>query len=108
MTGQVLLDIMLRDGVPIGSEEREKVLSRLNEAVNTGHVLMIERDGGPVGFLTFRHLRGRVYVDYCFIYRVLRNRFNLLESRRLLRQRYGHLDGFYWKSRKRNRMWFVR
>jgi len=101
-----LFSIMLREGVNIPPEEREKVLSDLKTAVEQDKVMVIENKGEPIGFLTYVD-KGKILINYCLIYKAFRDRFSLLELRHYFRGKFKDTK-FIWKSKKRNRMCFVK
>lgn len=103
--GRQLLEVMLEDGVSVPSEERDKVIIALDKAINDKKIYWIGNRQGIIGFATYKDKVDKIFLDYCFIYKEFRDRCNLLSLRKFFREIH---DNFAWKSRKRNRLCFVK
>lgn len=106
MTALDLFNLMIQEGVPLSEEERIKVMKAFEIAVAENKVIMIEKDGRQIGFLTYKFKDNNLFVNYCLIYKRFRDRCNLLSIGKFLRNKFG--CRFIWKSRRRNRFANVR
>jgi hypothetical protein len=97
-----LLEILERE-VDFPIENKDKVLSDLEEAVRDKKVMVIEHKQDPIGFLTYKIKNSQVFICYCVIYREFRDRFNLLDLRHYFRKQFKGMR-YSWKSKRRNRI----
>ena len=103
--GQQLLDIMLKDDVFIPLEEWKGIVRSLDRAIEDKNIYWIERDNKTIGFATYKEKADKIFLNYCFIYKKFRGKYNLLSLRKFFR---GIHNNFAWKSKRRNRLCFVK
>lgn len=91
---------------------RDKIDDILTEVVNAeqdGRLKVITVNGRIAGFFTYRYktLDGvlHLFINNCVVYEPYRSKNTFLSLRGEMRKMCGNI---YWKSRKRNRMCFVK
>ncbi len=103
--GEWLIDIMIKDGVSISQDEKYKAILSIDKAVRDKKIYMIEKDNSTIGFATYKEKSDGIFLNYCFIYKKFRGKNNLLGMRKFFREKS---KNFIWRSRRRNRLCFVR
>jgi hypothetical protein len=91
--------------IPI--KKQEEVLSQIDRAIAEGRFKEIQKDGFVIGFFTFKPKEDSIFINNCVICEKYRNRENLLYLRQFFRQMFNGCT-FYWKSKKRGRMAYVK
>ena len=109
MTGRNLLNFMLHEGVEI-KENHDDLIKEFDKALNDGRVHFIHKDGNEIGFLTyeqrFKDGKVKLLINKCLIYKKFREQFSLIGLREYFRQMFS-VD-FCWKSKRRNRMCYIK
>lgn len=106
MTGQDLLNIILNEGVEV-KERHEDLIREFDKAINEDRVCFIPKGNDLVGFLTWEKRKDKILINKCVVFKKYRSRFSLIELRHYFRYMFKGMQ-FYWKSRKRNRICYVR
>lgn len=106
MTGQDLLNIVLNEGVEV-KEKHEDLIQEFDEAIIENRVCFIPKGSDIVGFCTWEEKKGKVLINKCVVLKKYRSRFSLIELRHYFRDMFKDMQ-FYWKSRKRNKVCWVR
>lgn len=111
MTGKDLLDIVLSEGIDI-KETPKELSDEFDKAIEEDRVHLIKRDDTTIGFLTWEEVeregKKRILINKCVVYKRFKHRFNFLELRHYFRALFHDTDCFFWNSKRRKRICYVR
>jgi hypothetical protein len=109
MIGKDLLNIILSEGVEV-KEKHEDLIKELDKALDEDRVYFIPKGNIIIGFLTWEIKPKGLLINKCVIYKDFRRRFSMIGLHRYIRQLCQKVgcDNIYWKSKRRNKLCFVK
>lgn len=109
MTGQDLLNIILNEGIEV-KEKHEDLIQEFDKAISEDRVYFISKDDVVIGFLTWEIRPKGLLINKCIIYKNFQSRFSMIGVHRYIRslcQKLG-CENIYWRSKRRQRLCFVK